>query len=324
MFACPGESDKVLYTCDGMNFRSSQPAYSGADQGFQEERGPEELSVTIPVPEQLAGKVIGKGKANIQMLRAQTKCKISIVKSIGYSNLLVVSNSQEKLDAAVQQINAFIDTIKTDSDPTHFVAIPCVSDKLFVHGDGGIRGWLSRVNSICPLSNSAWDNLNRLHFTLLMLRLEESDCERVQGIINDVVAHFDWHADTEVEIVGFNSFGNDKDGPRLFYAQPRYGAEIEHIKKLRDALAVELRAQKVDVCTVVDEFHITVLRRNWTTGGVWAGQSMLELAAEFGAPNAPLDGVSLCRRFIWKPGEFYYTYGKAELQSTLGRDVTFE
>ena len=125
MFACPGEPDKVIYTCDGMTFRSSQPAYAGTTHGFKEESPPEKLAASIPVPMQLAGKVIGKKKANIQMLRRQTKCKITVAEATGFSNIIIMSDSQEKLDAAVEQVKAFIEAISKEQPFTHFVAIPC-------------------------------------------------------------------------------------------------------------------------------------------------------------------------------------------------------
>ena len=323
MFACPGESDVVIYECNGMMFRSSQAALAGADHGFQEEAPPAAFTGTVKAPLPLATKILGKKKANIQMLRRQTKTRITTSEEGSFFHLMITADTQERLDSAIEQVQAFVDMVASEQPFTHFVAIPCVSDKLFVDGDGGIRGFLNRVNASCRLGNEAWENLNRLHFTLLTLRLDENDCERVQKLIDGVVADFDWREDLEVEIAGINVFGGGEEGPRLFYAQPRGGEVVMEMKRLQEALAVALRANKVQVVEVVDVLHITLVRKSWCIGGVWAGEEMMVMAAEFQPPSAPLDGVCLCRRYVWKPESFYYTYGKAQIQSSVAERITF-
>lgn len=323
MFACPGEDDVVIYECNGMMFRSSQAAMAGADHGFREEPAPASFTGSVQAPATLAAKIEGKKKSNIQMLRRQTKTKITTQEDGPFYNLIVTADTQERLDNAIQQIQALVDSVANERPFSHFVAIPCVSDKLFVDGEGGMRGFLNRVNQSCNLSSQAWENLNRLHFTLLTLRLEEEECAGVQKIIDQVVSEFEWREELEIEIAGINVFNDGEHSARLFYAQPRACDALVEMRRLQEALAVALRAKQVQIVDVVDVFHITLIRRSWCIGGVWAGEGMMVMAAEFQPPPAPLDGVCLCRRSVWKRDSFYYTYGKAQIQSRLADILKF-
>ena len=277
----------------------------------------------MSAPVELGWKILGRQNANIKMLRKQTQTKIFTMESETTFTITIQSDSQEKVDKAKVQVEGYVESVRKDQPFTHFVAIPVVCDKLFVQGDGGMRGFLNRVQQFCQLSSRAWSNLNRLHFTLLTLHMEEEDCERVQKIIDDVVAHFEWQGDTEIEIAGINTFGKGKDGPRLYYAQPRGTQTYVEMKRLQEALAIAIRENGVRITEVVDKFHITLLRKSWVVQGMWAGTGMLELAAEYRPPPAPLDGVSLCRRYVWKPDEFWFTYGRAPLQ-VAEKQVTFQ
>ena len=319
MFACPGEPDFVLYSCSGMTFRSTQSALAGADQGFVEESDENSFVTSIDFPLSIAQQVLGRKRANIQSLRKSTGAKISVTEGTSTVHLIITATSQDQLDKAAQQVRAHIDSIKQDQSFTHFVAIPCVEDKAFVDG---IRRFINLTNTSCPLRPIAFDNLNRLHMTLLTLRLTTQDeVEKAARIINKAVKDFNWNADNALEISGLNVFDGGEDGPRLYYAQPRGSETKAQIKELQEVIASQLREAGVNVFEVINILHITVLRRNWVISGNWGGQNQLEMAAEFQLPPAPVYEVSLCQRYDWSDGQFYIKCSNQKLHGHESRDV---
>lgn len=311
MFACPGEPDFVLYDVNGMTFRSTQTALAGTDQGFVEESADSSYQASIDVPTNLAERVFGKKKANIQSLRRSTGTRINITEGTNVIHLIISASSKEKLDAAVQQVQSHVDSIKDDESFTHFVAVPCVSDPAFIDG---VRRFLNMINSSCPLKSIAFDNLNRLHLTLLTLRLTTQEMvAKASDIICKAVRDFPWGADKSLEISGLNTFDGGEDGPRLFYAQTRGSDSKVLLKELQETIATALRQNQINIVEVVDIFHITVLRRTWVFSGNWGGHNQLEMAAEFQLPPAPLSEIALCQRYDYQNGQFYVKCSQQEL-----------
>lgn len=263
MFSCPSEEDVVLHECDGMMFRTPRALMCGDGYRFEEENtGQPEITVCVPFPTGLAAKVMGPKKANILMLRKQTKVKITARTSETTGEVVVVGDTQEKVDAATERVRQFIDTICNEQPFTHFVAIPCVGDTRFVNAGNGVRGFVDRVGSLCRLSDDAWDNLSRLHLTLMTVRLNEADCPRVQKLIEEAVSEFNWTGPARLDMTGVGILtGADESGPRVFYARPRSSETKEMIEQLRDAIAEKLRGAKVEVIEVVNRLHVTILRR---------------------------------------------------------------
>ncbi|KAK8841124.1 activating signal cointegrator 1 complex subunit [Tritrichomonas musculus] len=311
MFACPGEPDFVLYNVNGMTFRATEAALAGTDQGFVEESAENSYQSSIDVPSSLAERVFGKKKANIQSLRKSTGTRISITEGTNVVHLIISASSKEKLDAAVQQVQSHVDSIKADESFTHFVAVPCTSDPSFTDG---IRRFLTMTNSSSPLQPIAFDNLHRLHITLLTLRLTSQEMVQKAGlIICKTVKDFDWNGDKSIEISGLNVFDGGEDGPRLFYAQPRGSDTKIMLKALQESIATALRQNNIPIVEVIDIFHITVLRRNWVISGNWGGQNQLEMAAEFQLPPAPVKQIALCQRYDWQTGQFYVKCAEQDL-----------
>ncbi|OHT05295.1 KH domain containing protein [Tritrichomonas foetus] len=318
MFACPGEPDFVLYSCNGMTFRSTQSALAGSDQGFVEESAENSFQASIDVPTSIAEKVFGRKKANIQSLRRSTGTRINITEGTNIIHLIISTSSKEKLDNAVQQVQSHVDSIKADESFTHFVAVPCVSDPAF---SDGVRRFLNLINTSCPLRPIAFDNLKRLHFTLLTLRLTSPELvEKAGKIICQTVKGFEWTGDKSIEISGLNVFDGGEDGPRLFYAQPRGTDTKILIKLLQEAMAAALRQGGIDVVEVIDVLHITVLRRTWVVSGNWGGHNQLEMAAEFQLPPAPVGEIALCQRYEWETGQFYVKCAKQNLKTREAND----
>jgi 2'-5' RNA ligase len=314
MYECPGEPEFILYDFNGMTFRSCRAAFAGADRGFVEEMPANSFVGSVEFPSDLLSRILGKKKGSLQNLRRATKTRIVVNEGTGTSHLVVSAESQEKLDNAITQVRSHIDSIRKQQPFTHFVAVPCVSDPSFVEG---VRGFLQLANRTTPLSNDAFDNLTRLHITLVTLRIDDdAAANRASQVIKQTVEQFDWTKGRELEISGINTFTSDEGDPRLYFAQLRGTDAKELLRELQANLAADLRSKGFDVVEVTDVFHITILRRSWAGSGPWGSREMLETAAEFRLPPAPLQSVTLCRRFVWKPGQFYYTYGNHDLQSS--------
>lgn len=313
MFACPEEPDYVIYTVDGISFRSHKASLAGADQGFVEETNDYKFTATINVPDNLVQRVVGKGKANIKNLRRSTKTKIIIREGDSCHHLIISAPTKEILNDAVTQVQEHVDSIAQNGSFTHFICIPCVTDQAFVDG---CKSFLKLFHNSCALNADAFDNLNRLHLTLLTLALNDEDSiNKASQIMSEVVKEYDWTEDKEMEISGINVFGNGEDGPRLFYAQPRGNDATLRLRELQQVLATELRQKGIQVIEVNDIFHITLLRKSWTLGSMWGNPTQLETAAEFRLPAAPLKEVALCRRYLWEKGKFYFVHEHEELHA---------
>jgi 2'-5' RNA ligase len=150
--------------------------------------------------------------------------------------------------------------------------------------------------------------------TLVTLRLrDDAEVRKAAKIMEQTVAQFDWTADQFAEISGINTFQGEDQRPRLFYVQLRGTDTKVLINELQERLAADLRRGGLAVVEVTDILHVTILRRGWALSGSWASHGLLETAAEYRIPPAPVKEVVLCKRYSSSPGKFYETFGRAEL-----------
>jgi 2'-5' RNA ligase len=263
----------------------------------------------------LAARVLGKSRANVKLLRRSTKARIIVIEGTGRIYLQVSAESQEKLDSAIARVRAHVESIRQEEPFTHFVAVPCDTDRAFV---AGCRRFLDFAQSSTPLLHDAYDNLHRLHITLMTLRLpDEGAAQKAATVVAQTVGQFNWDRARAADVAGINTFTGE-DGPRLFYAQLSGTDEKVLLGELQQTLAYDLRGAGFEVIEVIDIFHITILRRAWAVSGMWGNPAVLEAAAEFALSPAPLVHVALCKRWSWKPGEFYETYGRNGLYPAHG------
>jgi hypothetical protein len=262
------------------------------------------------VPSALAARVLGKGRAHLKALRAATKTKIVAVDGDSCVHLQVFADTQAQLDAAVAAVARHAGAVAAAEPLTHLIAVPAVADRAFVDA---VRRFLDLAGASSPLGRAAFENLARLHVTLLTLRLRApEEVRRAGAALRAAVAQFDWRAEREAEIAGINTMQGDDGRPRLFYAQLRGTAARALLVALQRALAAALCDAGLDVVDVPDPLHITVARRAWATGGLWAPPALVERAMQFRLPPAPLTEVVLCKRFPG-PGQFYEECAAAEI-----------
>lgn len=308
MYECPGDSDYILVSVDGMTFRTNKNAYE--DINFVSENDKEFLEV-VDVPNAISAKVFGKKRANIQTIKKSTQCKIIINEGHGKSHVLISSFSKENVQSAKIQVEKLMENVISSDKFTHFIALECVSNEGFKND---VRKFLQLVGSSVMVKNDAYDNLNRLHLTLALLDLhDDSEIQKASRIIQRVISKFKWNNDDKLEICGINTF-NTIDGPRIFYAQPKGSDAVLSLKKLQKIMVDELVNNNITVIETTNIFHITVLRKNWMEPQNWGkSPGQMKQAFEFKMKPAPLKTITLCERLSHEEGKYYKTFVSEDL-----------
>ena len=312
MYQVPGEQEYGLCSIEGMNFRVHQNLISGTGPELIDETEGSKYKSMIEFPTALYGIIIGKKKSHIMELRSKTKTKIFAMEGEGTSFLRIEAPTQELLDNATQICQEYV-TSKIESQPfTHFIAVPCISSVSFVNS---ARDFLKFINTSCHLNAEAYDNLYRLHLTLLTLRLlDEDQIQLAKEITERVIENFDWTCDHSLKIAGVNSFGSQSEGVRLYFAQPAGTETVAMLKDLQKELGDALEAEKIDIVERSEVFHITLLRNSWIKSGDFSTPKQLEKASEFPMNSAPCSAITLCKRYLWKKENYYYVITSHELK----------
>ena len=308
MYECPGDSNYILVSVDGMTFRTNKCVYG--DINFVNESNEEFLEV-VDVPSIISSKVFGKKRSNIQAIKNSTQCKITISESNGKSHVLISSFNKENVENAKMQVEKLVENAIGEEKFTHFIAVECCSNEGFKND---AKKFLQFVGSSVFVKSNAFDNLNRLHMTLALLNLKDDDeVKRAGLIINKVISGFKWKEDDKMEISGINTF-NNINGPRVFYAQPKGSDAILSLKKLQKLLVSNLIKNDIDVVETTNIFHITILKKKWMDPQNWGNSpGQLKQAFEFKMKPAPLKTIALCERLNHEEGKFYKTVTTKDL-----------
>ena len=306
MYQSPDDPNYViLQTDNGMNFRIHGSCITPTVQVKEEENTNQVFKGAVDFPIQLADQVFGPKKSNVNELRKITGAKISISEGLVNLTFVITANSQAKLDEALAIVRGHVEGIILSQPYTHIVCIPCVDDPVFSQA---ARDYVGRINGMCALSNDAIDNLYRLHVNLCTLRLLNDDQVTHAGeVLKRSVASFDWTYKNHAEISGINTSGSDRDGPKQFVAQFRGTDELLNMKELQQALVDDFKKAGIDVVDIPENLFISLVKRSWVKGQNWGGPAMVEMSFNTQLPPAPISSVALCKRYVWRPQNFFFT-----------------
>jgi hypothetical protein len=304
----------ILRTDNGMNFRL-HAACATPTKGENEDDDPKQVfRGAVEFPKQLFNKVCGPKRSSINELRKTTGAKITISDGAVNQTLVISTNSQAKLDEAVSIIKAHVDSVVLSQPYTHFICIPCVDSPAFSHA---ARDYVQRINGMCQLTSDALDNIYRLHITLCSVRLlNDEQITKCAEVLKATVSGYDWTYKNTVEISGINTLGTDSDGPKQFVAQMRGSDETINIKELQTALVADLKKEEIDVVDIPQQMFISLIKRSWVKGTSWGGPGMVEMSFNTQLPPAPIKSVALCKRYVWRTQNFFFTVTSCKLGPT--------
>ena len=272
-----------------------------------------ELKQTIEFPLVFAENVLGENNSNIKNIQSVTGCSITVRRDESQVYLDLSSSAEYKLKRASNQIYLLINKSKKGIEWNYFIAVNCSTDPKF---NEGINNYLNLMNKASPLKELAYDNVYRLHITLMELVLtNDAEIEKVGNILKRTVSTFNWTGGDHFEVTGIKTFADFKTpNPRIYYGEPKEGQTMEILRDLQNKLASDLKKEHIFIHQVTGVFHITVCRNTWFEKDIWGTPNQLEQAASFPMPPAPIQSITLCKRYVWKPKHYWYVPAYQDLQ----------
>lgn len=312
IYECPGSSDHVLLKTDnGMIFRLHGSCIQANMDASDEKSKSADIKGAVEFPTQLRDAILGPKKVHLNQLRQSTGCRIVVSDCQNVNTFVVSSNSQSKLDEALTVIRAHIESVIASQPYTHFVCIPTVESAEFCNG---VRDYIGRVSNICKLAPDAISNVHRLNIALCALRLlDEEQVSKAAEVMKKSVKLYDWTCGNSVEIIAINAYGVTEEGPKAYVAQFRGSDVTLNLKDLQTALVDDFRNAGVDVIEVPQSLNIQLVKKAWAKGTSWNYASIAEIGADFKLPPAPISSVALCKRYVTKPDQFFFTLSSFKL-----------
>lgn len=272
----------------------------------------DENTEVIVFPNVLMEKVFGKDKKVISQMINKFKCKIDLSEENEEVYVKISSDFKKNINSVKNEIHKMINSAYKGIQWNYFIAINCSTDRDF---NNGITKYLNMMNNESQLQELAYDNVYRLHITLMELILSNDyEIEKVGEILRKTVSEFNWNEADNFEVTGIKTFSDNDGKPRIYYGEPKESSTMDLLRKLQNKLQKNLRENGIYVYDVSHVFHITVCRNTWFVDrGSWGNSRQLEKASRFSLPNAPIQTVTLCKRYVWKPKNYWYVPASQDL-----------
>lgn len=256
-------------------------------------------------------KVFGEGKVKVNQLITKFKCEINVTEE-NNEVFVRVSGSKQAVGRASNEIHKLITSAYKGIQWNYFIAANCSTDENF---NKGIEKYLKMVSNESKLDDLAFDNIYRLHITLMELILSNDyEIEKVGKIMKSTVSEFNWNLGNSFEVTGIKTFNDGSGKPRIFYGEPENSDEMKLLHKLQHCLEKNLKNEGIYIHDVSSVFHITVCRNTWfIKRNSWGSSSQLAKSASFKLPNAPIKTITLCKRYVWKPKNYWFVPASQDL-----------
>ena len=300
MYQIPNEENLILFEYNNLYFRSHNNIFLKKNE-IKDNNSFFSFQKELFFPKNLNGLVIGKNKSNIEQLKKQIKAKIQFFDGDPNSKILIQATTKEIFEESEKIVQEYLDSILKKSSFTHFIAIPCISDQNFIEI---CKNYLK--NLPIGLKFDAYDNLNRLHFTLITLRLfNKEQIDKTCKILKNTVESFNWINEKNFEMNGINYFGENIEGPNVYYIEPKNNLIIKNLIEFQNILKENLLKENIDIYEVNKIFHITLFRKFWIKNFESININELKKTFNFEFPSIPLNSITLLKRKSYKEGTFY-------------------
>ncbi|KAH0787149.1 KH domain containing protein [Histomonas meleagridis] len=279
----------------------------------EEEIEPEVFTNVIEFPRVFSDKVLGENNSNIKDIQSKTGCSITVEQDESQVYLKLSCLIQYKVFSATKQIDQLLQKSRKGIEWNYFIAVNCSTDPNF---NKGIKKYLDMMNSTAQLEELAYDNIYRLHVTLMELVLSnDKEIEKVGNILKKTVSEFNWRGGDHFDVTGIKTFADFKTPyPRIYYGEPKKCDTMEILRFLQNELAKNMKKEHIYIHDVTNEFHITVCRNTWfKVRNSWGTPEQLRKAESFPLPPAPIKTITLCKRYVWKPKHYWFVPASQDL-----------
>ncbi|RDD38469.1 Activating signal cointegrator 1 complex subunit 1 [Trichoplax sp. H2] len=296
--------DGELVKADGI-----QPDFFDDDNQDEDEsieETPNGYKLSLRVPEKCFGMIIGKKGSNMKQLQQDTGTKIKLPSSRNSdasNDLTCITGSSKKgVISAKVRIELLVDSCRSKALPTHFVMVPLLS-KQVISSYIQFKDMVLQDFSQCKgIEESIMQEPQRLHITIVVLRLfdkiEEDKAKRIFDDCSDVVSkRLKSIKQAKVDIKGLEIMGDDPSAAKVLYAE------------IHDTILQELGEDIVDRFVASGltgkegprlKLHATLMNsryRTSTPGGTepFDARNILQDMNHFNFGSTNLSNIQLCK-----------------------------